>query len=246
MNKEIRIVDQEKNIVQITTPDERWYVKDDKEFVPSVTWITHFYPKGVAYMQWLAKHGWDEAEAIKTEAGDKGTIVHHAVEKLLSEGSLKMEDKIADRDGVEREMTADEYWCVITFSKWWNENKPTLVLNERVVWGEGYAGTVDMVVDIGGQLWIIDLKTSQSVWPSHELQVSAYKHALPMMEDSKLAILQLGYRRNKDGFKFTEIEDQFPLFLSTKEIWAKETAGEKPHQKDYPLSINITTKDAEF
>jgi len=119
-------------------------------------------------------------------------------------------------------------------------------MSERVCWGEGYAGTVDMVVEIEGELWIIDLKTSQSVWPSHELQVSAYKHAIPMMEDAKLAILQLGYRRNKDGFKFTEINDQYSLFLSTKEIWAKETAGEKPHQKDYPMSINLTAEHAEL
>ena len=45
-------------IVQITIADERWYVKEiikDKKkethFVPSVTWITSYYPKGVAYFK---------------------------------------------------------------------------------------------------------------------------------------------------------------------------------------------------
>jgi hypothetical protein len=69
-----------------------------------------------------------------------------------------------------------------------------------------------LVCEIAGQPYIIDFKTGQNVWPEYELQVSAYKHAL---EDKgfKLAILQVGYKRNKAGWKFTEIEDKFDLFL---------------------------------
>lgn len=246
MNKIIKLVDKERGIMQLTTVDERYYIKENKnkktgipefEFVPSVTWITHFYPKGIQYMQWLAKKGWDEAETIKTEAGDKGTIVHHAVEKLLNEKTLKMEEKIVDRDGVEREMTPDEYAAVMSFATWYAEAKPKILATETVVWGDGFAGTVDLVVEIDGQKWIIDLKTSQSVWPSHEIQVSAYKHAAK--SDAKLAILQVGYKRNKAGFKFTDVEDKYELFLATKKVWENETSGDKVLQKDYPLIINI-------
>ena len=56
-----------------------------------------------------------------------------------------------------------------------------------------------------------------------------------------LGILQVGYRRNKAGWKLTEVEDQFPLFLAAKQIWAKECEGVEPFKKDYPLSITLGT-----
>jgi hypothetical protein len=52
IKKVIREVDQERGIVQVTTADERWYVRSVSvtetclpstfEFVPSVTWIAGF------------------------------------------------------------------------------------------------------------------------------------------------------------------------------------------------------------
>jgi hypothetical protein len=74
MKKEIREV--KDGIVQITTVDERWYVKALKDeegilkvvFVPSITWIAGHYPKGIAFYKWLAGKGWDEAEALKQSA----------------------------------------------------------------------------------------------------------------------------------------------------------------------------------
>ena len=44
----------------------------------------------------------------------------------------------------------------------------------------------------------------------------------------KLAILQVGYARNKAGYKWTEIEDKFPLFLAARQIWSSETEGQEP------------------
>ena len=93
MKKLIRDVDEKRGIVQITTYDERWYAHEVKDpitgiptviFVPSVTWVAESYPKGIAFYKWLADKGWDEAEAIKEAAGDKGSKVHHAIEDLLA------------------------------------------------------------------------------------------------------------------------------------------------------------------
>ena len=53
MKIQIRKVNEEKGVVQITTTDERWYEKDGV-FVPSVTWIAGHYPKGVQFYKWLA------------------------------------------------------------------------------------------------------------------------------------------------------------------------------------------------
>jgi hypothetical protein len=80
------------------------------------------------------------------------------------------------------------------------------------------------------------------------LQISAYKKPIENAEfaidgmfdvaNIKLAILQVGYRRNKAGYKWNEIEDKFLLFLAGRQIWANETEGQEPKRRDYPLVLS--------
>ena len=92
--------------------------------------------------------------------------------------------------------------------------------------------------------WIIDFKTSAEVWPSFICQVNAYKYALGYPE-AKMAILQLGYRRNKAKWKATEIPDSMPLFEAAYTIWQKEAGSVTPHQIDYPLSLSLKLNEKE-
>ena len=228
-------------IIQITTVDERWYQHPKTGgFFPSVTWITDSYPKGVHFYKWLADKGWDEAESIKAVAGNRGSKVHHAIEFLLKGNTILMDQEVTDSDGKPSPLTVQEYDAVISFAAWWKETNPTLIANEQVVFNDEYeyAGTLDMVCEIGGVSYLVDFKTSPNIWPSFELQLSAYNHALPKPAQ-KLAILQVSYGKNKKGFKFTEVEDKFDLFLAAKKIWHNENDGVFPKQKDYPASITL-------
>lgn len=265
MKKIIREVDKEKQLHQVTIADERWYLKSIEnkitgipEYVgvPSVTWITQSYPKGIGYFKWLAEKGWDEAEAVKIAAGDKGSKVHEAVEAILNGLEVRIDSKFLNRSTEqEEELTLEECDAILSFVKWRQSLKVPLevIAIERTVFSEkhNYAGTVDLICRIGDQLWIIDFKTSQYVWPSHELQVSAYKKAIDNGENEilergrainglpiRLGILQLGYRNNKNGYKFSEIEDQFDLFLAAQTIWRKEHGGESITKKDYPIILS--------
>lgn len=247
MKKEIRNVDQQKGIAQITTFDERWYAKPsvnpttglpEYSFVPSVTWIAGHYPKGVAFYKWLADKGWDEAEAIKQAAADKGSKVHLAIKALIDGEEVRMDSRFTNSEGVLEELKVAEYEAILSFADWYNETKPEVLASEYVVFNDeyGYAGTIDLKCRIAGKTYIVDFKSGQNIWPEYELQLSAYKHAEKGVD--ALAILQVGYRRNKiKHYKFTELEDKFPLFLAARQIWANETGGEQPKQKDYPLSI---------
>lgn len=246
MKKEIREV--KNGILQVTTVDERWYIKQATDittglpnyvFVPSVTWIAEHYPKGIGFYKWLANKGWDEAEALKEAAADKGSKVHQAIACLIDGKAVKMESKFPNDEGKEEELTLEEYGAVMSFAEWFKKAKPRVLQREFAVWGDGYAGTVDLLCEIGGQNYVVDFKTSQYIWPSHELQISAYKHAIPEYTLLNLAILQLGYRLNKNKYKFTEIEDNYQEFLAAKLIWAKEQKGVAPKQKDYPLEIKL-------
>lgn len=244
------------NILRITTYDERWYKFNEEEFVPSVTWITSFYPKGIQFMKWLASKGWDEAEIIKSARGNHGSKVHQAIEDLITGKKHEVihDSKYINNDtGILEELTVDEYASVISFNEWFKEVKPKVILTEVTVLSRkhNYAGTDDIICKIDDDVWLIDYKISPNIYPSHEIQLSAYKnadvyldkdgkeHSIADLGITKQGILQLGYKRNKKGYKFTEILDQFDLFLATKKIWAKETAGQQPLQKDYPLSIKL-------
>jgi len=265
MQKVIRDVDEKRGIVQVTVSDERWYLKPsvDQETklpvykaVPSSTWIAGYYPKGIAFYKWLAEHGWDEAEAIKNAAAERGSKVHKAIESILRGEEVRMDSKFVNpRTGQEEELTIEECDAILSFVDWKKEVNPKSICWEVTVFSDkhNYAGTVDYICEINGELWVIDFKTSQHIWASHELQVSSYgqvirtgEHditAIPTPKDAyykapKMAILQLGYRLNKRKFKFTEIEDKFHLFLAAQTMWANENTGKEPSKKDYPIVLS--------
>lgn len=258
MQKIIREVDSEKGIMQVTIADERWYLKPLEvgyKAVPSVTWIAGKYPKGTFFYKWLAEKGWDEAEAIKQAAGDKGSKVHSAIVDVILGKEIRIDTQYKNpKTGVMEELTLEECDCILSFVKWKKETNPKSIIWEMTTFNDedNYAGTIDYICEIDGELWIIDFKTSKSVWTEYELQVNAYKRsmvkgyhgvqALKGKKDYKMGILQVGYKYNKAGYKFTEIEDKYDLFEAAKLIWNNEHGGEKPSKKDYPIVLSEFSK----
>lgn len=257
MKKIIKDVDEKKGIVQVTIADERWYMRPSKDAnglpiiqsVPSVTFITGSYPKGVAFYKWLADKGWDESEAIKQAAGNKGSKVHLAIADILQGKEVRIESKYPNKEGLEEELSLEECDCILSFVNWYKEVKPKVLAWETVIFSDqhNYAGTVDFLCEIEGETWIIDFKTGQYIWPEYELQLSAYRRAIENGENVfhgtdvtklKTAVLQVGYRRNKNGYKFTEIENKFDLFQAAQVIWKNEHGGEQPSKKDYPIILS--------
>ena len=287
MQKTIREVDQERGIVQITVADERWYMKPSTsetsgiptyKGVPSVTWKASYYPKGVGYYKWLGEHGWDESQALMREAGDKGSRVHLAVEKIIAGEEFRIDTKVADKSiGMELELSYDELVCVKSFCDWRAEMEQEYLIetvrSETVVFSEkhDYAGTIDWIVRLtpkaegknplklaGPTIFVVDFKTSQQVWTSAEMQVSAYKKALESGENPikllndngtetgemmdvtniRVAILQLGYKLNKKYFKFTEVDDCFDMFLVSSKIWEREVGKQEVKVVDFPIVLS--------
>jgi hypothetical protein len=268
MKKLIKEVNEKLGIVQVTIANERWYVKEVENpqtklpeflYVPSVTWIAGHYPKGIAFYKWLADNGWDESQAIKQAAGDKGSKVHDAISAILRGEEVRIDSKFLNRSTEQlEELTLEECDCILSFVNWRKEVKPESIAWDVVVFSEkyGYAGMIDYICNIDGKPYIVDFKTSQQVWPEYHLQVSAYKKPLQSGEfqiegvalegDIQLAVVQVGYRRNKAGYKWNEIADKFDLFLAARQIWASETEGEAPKKRDYPIVISpaITVEEA--
>lgn len=265
MQKIIKNVDEKQGIVQVTIADERWYLKMNGEnvikAVPSVTWIAGKYPKGVAFYKWLADKGWDETEAIKQAAGVKGSKVHLAITDVLMGNEVRIDSKYPNpKTGILEELTLEECDAILSFIKWKDEVKPESIAWDLTVFSDkyNYAGTIDYLCKIDSEIFVVDFKTSAQVWTEYELQVSAYKNvlieenpgipALGNTKDIKLMILQVGYKRNKNGYKENIIDDKFKLFLSARDIWANEHDGEQPNKRDYPivLSPGIKPEDINF
>jgi len=257
MEKQVRTVDEKRGIVQVTTYDERWYCKQGEDpktklptydYVPSVTWVTSKYPKGVEFFKWLAKKGWDESQAIKDAAGSKGSAMHKGAEDLLAGESIKMDGEYTDvKTGEIRPLTVEEYYGIMTFADWYKDlcskHEVSVIASEITVWNDedNYAGTVDLVLNVDGKNIIVDLKSGQNTWPEHELQLSAYKRALDLAgtEIAEIAILQIGYKRNKRGWKYTPMTYKYDLYLAAKTIWENECSNVTVHQRDYPIEINL-------
>ena len=232
-----------KDYKRITTVDERWYIKDEKLY-PSSTWISSFYPKGTQFYKWLASKGWDEAEAIKISAGEKGSKVHLAIQDLIAGKEIRMENSYPNPNtGILEELKLEEYECVMSFKDFVITMKPEFLASEIAVFNEEYtyAGTGDIIAKIDNDIVVIDIKTGSSIWPESELQVSSYFHSddVRKFKANKLAILQVNYKLNKNKWKYTELEDKFDLFLSARKIWENETKNIVPLQKDYPLSVKL-------
>lgn len=260
MKKEIRTLNDKGTEIQITIADERWYLREAENgevtAYPSVTWITEHYPKGVAFYKWLANKGWDEAEAIKSAAGDVGHKVHQIATTLLKGKKVAIDDAVLNSETGEPEPIAlEEYEAALSFVEWFRAVKPEIVANEMVVFDDEhfYAGTADFICKLKEEIkidsrtkmpagtWLIDFKTGQNIWPSYGLQLSAYKAALKKhgIAVDNMAILQLGYRRNKHGYKISIMPDQFDLFLATKQIWQNEAKNTQVFKADYPTELSL-------
>lgn len=253
--------------MQVTTDDERFYIRESKDpvtglpchiYLPSATWICGYTPKGIGYYKWLSEHGWDESQAIMRDRGKYGSRVHNAIEMLLNGEDVKYDDDFADPYAPEGQaaehmapLTFEEYHAVWTFEQWWKEYTAShtveILATETTIWNEalGFAGTIDFVAKVDGVHTVFDWKTSKNVFNSHVAQISAYReHMIGELKTDQInvAILQIGYPHNKRGYKLNELDPHFEWFEAAKTFWAAENDGSKPFQKDYPLALSLAVK----
>lgn len=255
------LVDHEAN--RIAFLDSRFYRTPSGAFVPSVTTILEAYPKGAQFYEWLKKHG-EDADEIRDEAGRRGSVVHEATEILDLGGDLQL----MDADGSPRYKLSE--WAMIEryvdfrtrFDAYIHAVETKLAVDHVP-----YAGTLDRVMTIGGITYLVDIKTSGSIWPSYWLQQAAYHNLLHESraahrifgEDSipeiRMAILWLNARtkgpRNVKGVEIMQgqgwqlveqpgtTEHYLDLFEKTHGLWMAENASQQPRQTSYQLSLSV-------
>ena len=235
MKKETK---QEIKRVDVVLFDERFYQKGEV-YAPSVTYIIGcVYPASYGLTNWIGDVGNKRAEEIRDDAGEEGSFVHEAIEKILKGGFISSDD-ISSRFKSKRSLKIHR--CLKAFLDWFEEYQPETVATEQTIWNDDplYAGTLDYKCIIQGEKWIIDFKTSKSIYPSAKVQLSAYNHSDNGGKD-KAAILHLG-NTTKKKYSFLEIDQDkyFKEFLITHKMFNVFYPNAAPNSEKFPEKFDL-------
>lgn len=240
---------------QVNFLDNRYYTNDEVNFFPSVTTILEVYPKGFGFHQWLKDVG-NAAAEIADRAGRIGTKIHETTE-LLNKG---IEIKWADDFG-NAQYSKEEWEMLMRFCEFWKVCNPDLIANEQGFCSPKlrFGGTIDRVVKINGKTWLIDIKTSNYLHTSHELQLAAYatmwnefnphcpidETAIMWVKSStrtnkvdveKMIYQGVGWQLNRFDRNYKE---SFKIFQYTQAIWEEEHPTYKPANLIYPDTLKL-------
>jgi len=162
-----------------------------------------------------------EHQRIKEEAGDVGAQSHRLVERIN-----KGEDISSDWDNLDMRVQN----AVNSYRKWRDENRFIPIENEVIVYSKKhrFAGRLDSLGRINGELVLVDYKTSNAIWPEMFLQTSAYFGAYSEMfpSDEKIKkIIIVRFGKTDSQFEVMGIDDisliknYYEVFLSAYDIW---------------------------
>ena len=236
---------------QINFLDRRVYKRSEGVYYPSVTTILQYMPKNKFFEGWLKDVG-HNADYIMKKAGKEGTQVHEAAEKLV------LGEEVSWMDDYGTAKYSQIVWeMILTFAEFWKTNKPELISSEDFVWSDEhkYAGTADIVCKMNGETWLLDIKTSNSIHKSYDLQLAAYAKGLEESKDIKIdrtGIIWLkahsrGPSKQKNviqgkGWKLLqidEIEKNFELFKMIYNLYSLENPNTEPIYNSYPTTIKV-------
>jgi hypothetical protein len=228
--------------------DSRFY-KTPNGFVPSVTTILEAFPKDASYFKWLKDVGKD-ADEIRDEAGRRGSIVHELTEQYDIGEECTFVSKNGNPQYKMLEWSMFERY--VDFST--THNPEIMALEMHFASDDnGYAGTLDRIIKLNGKFVLLDIKTSNAIYPSYWLQLAAYyalySEVYPDPID-EVAILWLNAKTRTNGKNgaiqghgwqlitksMEELKDDYTLFLATHKLWLSMNKDIKPKQLSYQIS----------
>jgi len=244
-----RIVEYKEGDKQINVLDSRFYRRKEK-YYPSVTSILNYFPKNQFFHSWLKDVG-HNSDIIASKAAAEGTQVHSAVEEFLHGNEIQWLDEFGNA-----KYSMEVWKMILKFAEFWNTHKPELVTAEYHLFSDihEYAGTADLIVRWMGSLWLLDVKTSNSLHTSYDLQLAAYATAWNETHDEKITqtgILWLKANTRGEGKNgkiqgkgwelksVSDIENNFKMFKNIQEIYKLENPNHKPSTELLPTSVKI-------
>lgn len=233
--------------------DSRFYTKNNENYYPSVTTVLEAYPKGHFFYNWLKENG-DNADTILSDAGREGSNVHNAIDAFNSGKPIYWQNPITGT----YEYSFLEWQMICRYIDFFKVFKPEIIASEVTLVSDHYqiGGTTDLVVMLNGVRWLIDLKTSNNLYETYDLQTACYakmwNEAYPDKPIEKTGILWLkahtrGYdKTNKriQGEKWQlvecgDIESNFFVFQNLHVVWRHKNPNPKPKIFTLPDAFSI-------
>ena len=160
------------------TNEGRKYVTPDGHAVASVTTIlekTKTEEKKQALQNWRNRVGHKEAQAITTEAANRGTSMHSHLEHWLAHGVVENKSNLVHQHSAKMATRIIEEYLSPCLNEWWGSEV-------GLYYPELYAGTTDLVGIYDGIPSIIDFKQTnkpkKTEWiEDYFLQAAAYAAA---------------------------------------------------------------------
>ena len=244
-----RLVEYSADNKQINVLDNRFYRRNDKYYA-SVTSILNYFPKNQFFHSWLKDVG-HNSDIIANKAAGEGTQVHNAVEAFLNGEEINWLDEYGNA-----KYNLDVWRMIMRFADFWNTHKPELVATEYHLFSDEheFAGTADLVVRFMDNLWLLDLKTSNSLHTSYDLQLAAYATAWNETHNEKVTHtgilwVKANTRGEGKGGKIqgkgwelravSDIETNFKMFKNIQEIYKMENPDHKPYTEILPTTVKI-------
>jgi hypothetical protein len=244
-----RIVEYSADNKQINVLDQRFYRRNE-EYYPSVSSILNYFPKNQFFHSWLKDVG-HNSDIIASRAAADGTQVHNAVEAFLNGNEIKWIDEYGNAI-----YSLDVWKMILKFAEFWNTHKPKLIATEYHLFSDNhkYAGTADLVIELKGKIWLLDVKTSNSLHTSYDLQLASYAKAWNETHDTPIqetGILWLKAATRGEGKgdaiqgkgwqlkSISDIDRNFEMFLKIYDIYKLENPDAKPVTELLPISIKL-------
>jgi hypothetical protein len=242
-----RILEISEDAQQITLPDSRYYRRNGK-YYPSVTYVLSYYPKGKFFENWLKQVGFASDYIVK-KAAEEGTQVHELCEEYLNGAELNFLSTTG-----KPQYNPDVWQMFLRFVEFWEEFKPTLIETEVHLFSDilEIAGTCDLIVEINGEIWLLDLKTSNHLQLTYELQTAVYGQCYEECFGKKIdryGILWLKSSKRKaakgkmqgKGWEIVEstrtFEENLDIFKTVKRLFDLENPTHSPIFTEFRTSV---------
>lgn len=245
-----RIVEFNKDDKQISILDQRFYSRN-KKYYPSVTYVLSFIPKNKIFIDWLKEKG-EDSDIIVDKASKRGKKVHGAIEELVKGKELHWLDEQGNA-----KYDLDVWGMILRFGEFWAIHQPKLIGTEVHCYSDQFeiGGTIDLILEIFGEIWIVDIKTSNQIVRAYHYQTSAYQQMWNECFDKKAtrrAILWLKANTKKlgkgdkiqgKGWQLIESPNSFERDFESFELFHKvflhEVGVLEPYTNLIPTSIKL-------
>ena len=208
-----------------------------------------YYPKGRNFEDWLKKVGY-ASDFIAKKAADEGTLVHNLAERYLRG------DKIDLMDEDQNPKYDLKIWKMfLRFVDFWETSKAELIETEVFLYSDALniAGTCDLVCKINDEICVIDIKTSNHLQITYELQSAIYARCFEECYDQKvdkvgILWLKSPKRSYKEGVlqgKGWEVfeskrsmDENIEIYKHVRAIFDLENPTLKPISEKWPTSVH--------